>query len=75
MCDKCKIMNEDSKRGYIVGCSCHKPDVEGLYRCMVKVKESTGVVITTYNSVEFDKTNNKWLIEDNKNVLRWELMS
>jgi len=70
MCDKCKIVNEDSKHGYTSGCECHKPDVEGLYRCMVRVKESTGVVITTYNTFRFSDC--EWEIEGNKKILRWE---
>ena len=72
MCDKCKIINEYSAQGYISGCGCYKPDQPGLYRCMVKIKESTGVVISTYNTFRF--INSEWEIEDNKTVLRWKLI-
>lgn len=72
MCDKCKVTNCDSPKGYIAGCECHKPDVEGSYRCMVRVKESTGIVITTYNTFFFKDKN--WVdLGKNETILRWDL--
>ena len=73
MCNKCNITNEDSNKGYIAGCACRKPDVSSNYRCMVKTKSSTGIIVTTFKIINFDKKENKWNKKDSEKILRWEI--
>lgn len=55
------------------GCKHYTPDCNGTYRVLMRIKTSTGVIVTTFNTIPL--TNNKWTLPQGGEVLRWELIN